>query len=365
MSVDYPEVSDEVFKAHYHKYDHAQARRVFRFVMWVSLPLLYIDFSILGLVPSFYLMVVARTSVWAYAAWTLRTTGRSSDPEALDKHLYRWVILLVVVQLLGNTLTPINYLGHFLIDAWLCMIASVVLPLRMTSLRPLVVGYFVASLALCLMKVFPSNAYQLTVVATLLVSTYSGQVLAAYIMHFRRKLLSAELELQRQVNTDPLTGIANRREFIRVMDNEIQRHLRVGKPMSLLVLDVDHLKEINLAYGSGTGDMVLVEVSKRMKRATRTYDVLARYGTEAFTVLLPEAGEETAQKIAARTRSTILAMPVAASGKELKVSATVAYATIREGDTIESLLRRTEEALNLAKKSQILDANDPPINAFA
>lgn len=365
MHLDYPEVSDDVFDVHYHKYDHAQARRIFRFVMWVSIPLLYIDFSILGLGISFFAMAAARTAVWVYAAWTLRSTGRSSEPSALDKHLYRWAILVLVVQLASNVLSPVNYLGHFLIDAWICLIASIVVPLKVNLLRPLVIAFFVASLALCLTKVFPSHSYQFTVVAVLLVSTYTGQAVSAYIMRFRRKLLSAELELQRKENTDALTGIANRREFIRVIDNELQRHHRLGKPMSLMVVDLDHLKEINIAYGSGTGDMVLVEVSKRMKRATRTYDLLARYGTEEFSVLLPEAGEETALKIAARARSTILAMPIAASGKELKVTATIGVATIREGDTIESILRRAEDALLKAKKEEMQSTDMSAMNVFA
>lgn len=365
MSLEYPEVTDDVFSVHYHKYDHAQARRIFRFLMWVSFPLLYIDFSILGLGSGFYALVAARSLVWGYAAWILRSTGRSSEPSALDKHLYRWAILVLVVQLASNVLSPVNYLGHFLIDAWICMIASIVVPLKSKLLRPLVVAYAIASVALCLMKIFPSHAYQFTVVAVLLLSAYTGQAVSAYIMRFRRKLLSAELELLHKENTDALTGIANRREFIRVIDNELQRHLRLGKPMSLLVVDLDHLKEINIAYGTGTGDMVLVEVSKRMKRATRTYDFLARYGTEEFSVLLPEAGEEMAQKIATRARSTILAMPIAASGKELKVTATIGVATIQEGDTIESILRRAEDALLKAKKDESQMPDMPAMNVFA
>jgi diguanylate cyclase (GGDEF)-like protein len=381
MSVHYPEVSEKEYVEHYHVQDHAQGRKILRFLMWVSFPLLYLDFALQGIhqvtglmEPRVLGLIVLRLAVCGYAWWILRVTGRRSDRLAFELHLYRWSIVVLATQLISNFLSPASYLGHFIIDAWLCLIIAIVLPLRPALLRQLVFAYFFASLALVLSKQFPSVFYQFTVVVMLILSTYSGQSIHRFLRHYRLKLLSAESELQRKETTDPLTGIANRREFMRVTENELQRHLRLGKPLSLVVLDLDHLQELNLHYGADVGDMVLVEVSKRMKRATRGYDCLARYGTEEFCVLLPEAGDEVAEKIAARTRSTVQAMPVAAAGRELKISASVGVATLRQGDTVETMLRRAEEALMHAKEGELgehnedaadaLDATHPP-QAFA
>lgn len=381
MSVHYPEVSEKEYVEHYHVQDHAQGRKILRFLMWVSFPLLYLDFALQGIhqvtglmEPRVLGLIVLRLAVCGYAWWILRVTGRRSDRLAFELHLYRWSIVVLATQLISNFLSPSSYLGHFIIDAWLCLIIAIVLPLRPALLRQLVFAYFFASLALVLSKQFPSVFYQFTVVVMLILSTYSGQSINRFLRHYRLKLLSAESELQRKETTDPLTGIANRREFMRVTENELQRHLRLGKPLSLVVLDLDHLQELNLHYGADVGDMVLVEVSKRMKRATRGYDCLARYGTEEFCVLLPEAGDEVAEKIAARTRSTVQAMPVAAAGRELKISASVGVATLRQGDTVEAMLRRAEEALMHAKEGEhgehsedaadALDAPHPP-QAFA
>ncbi len=377
MSVHYPEVSDKEYQDHYHVQDHALGRKVLRFLMWVSFPLLYLDFALQGIhqvtgliEPRVLGLIVLRLAVCAYAWWILRVTGRRSDRPTFESHLYRWAILVLVTQLISDVLSPSTYLGHFIIDAWLCLIATIVLPLRPALLRQLVFAYFFASLALVFAKQFPSVFYQFTVIVMLILSTYSGQSIHRFLRHYRLKLLSAESELQRKETTDPLTGIANRREFMRVSENELQRHLRLGKPLSLVVLDLDHLQEINLHYGANVGDMVLVEVSKRMKRATRGYDCLARYGTEEFCVLLPEAGDEVGEKIAARTRSTVQSMPVAVGGRELKINASVGFATLREGDTVESMLRRAEEALMQAKEGEhpdeadALDATHPP-QAFA
>ena len=381
MSVHYPEVSEKEYVEHYHVQDHAQGRKILRFLMWVSFPLLYLDFALQGIhqvtglmEPRVLGLIVLRLAVCGYAWWILRVTGRRSDRLTFELHLYRWSIVVLATQLISNFLSPSSYLGHFIIDAWLCLIIAIVLPLRPALLRQLVFAYFFASLALVLSKQFPSVFYQFTVVVMLILSTYSGQSINRFLRHYRLKLLSAESELQRKETTDPLTGIANRREFMRVTENELQRHLRLGKPLSLVVLDLDHLQELNLHYGADVGDMVLVEVSKRMKRATRGYDCLARYGTEEFCVLLPEAGDEVAEKIAARTRSTVQAMPVAAAGRELKISASVGVATLRQGDTVEAMLRRAEEALMHAKEGEhgehsedaadALDATHPP-QAFA
>lgn len=353
MSLQIPDVSEDDFRAHSQERDRAQARMVLRFFLWVSLPLFYIDYRLLGFTAPFWSIASLRGVIWLYGGWLFLRFEKLEPGQSVQERLFLWAIIVLLVQLVSNTLAPNIYLGHFIIDAWLCLIIPVVLPLRLSSLKQLAIGFLLASIALALSKTF-SYADQFTVIALLMLSTYSGQAISSKMYHYRRDLLATNLELQRKENTDPLTGVANRREFLRVSEVELQRHARLGKPLSLMVLDLDHLKQIKFSYGASAGDMVLVEVSKRVKRATRGYDCVARYGTEEFSVLLPEATEEVAVRIAARTQSTIVAMPVAASGKELKVTVSVGIATLREGDTLESMLRRAEDAL-LRSKMDVLD----------
>ena len=123
--------------------------------------------------------------------------------------------------------------------------------------------------------------------------------------------------------------------------------------MSVLMFDIEDLKQINMQFGAGTADMVLVEVSKRMQRATRNYDCLARYGTEEFVVLLPEAFAEVATKIAARAQNTITAMPVAVSGKEVKIRSRVGVATMQDSDNVENILRRAEDDLKRVQNTSL------------
>jgi len=99
---------------------------------------------------------------------------------------------------------------------------------------------------------------------------------------------------------------------------------------------------------------VLLEVTRRVKRATRDYDCVARYGNEEFCVLLPESDANQAQQIAERAQATVLAMPVAYSGKELKLNAMFGVATMQVGDTAVSLLQRADACLAKGRQREPL-----------
>lgn len=358
MHTTYPDVTDAELRAQYQDNDRLQSQRVLRFAMGLIFPLLYVDFLLLGVGQSFMLMAMLRVVAFVSAWWILRSSQRRLTSASLEQYLFYWAIFVLSVQIISDFLSPLNYLGHFVIDVWICMVASIVLPIRAANLQALVYAYWFVATALCLTKIFPSFVYQASLFVVLILSTYTGLALAANLRKLRLKLLSAEFELQRKEITDPLTGLANRREFLRNMDNEMQRHKRLGKTMSVLMFDINDLKQINMQFGAGTADTVLVEVSKRMQRATRNYDCLARYGTEEFAVLLPEALAEVATKIAARAQNTITAMPVAVSGKEVKISSRVGVATMQDGDNLESMLKRAEDDLQRAKSS-VSDTSEP------
>ena len=352
MQTRYPDVNEEVYRLHYLKQDRAQCRKVIRVVMWAALPLTYVDLAFLSMSKEFYALLFLRTTVFFYSWWLLKKTASIVDPLQLDRQMLRWSASVLLMQFASNASLPKDYFGHYLVDAWICLIYFVTIPLSLRILRPAITGFLIASLVLLTFKIVPVSAYAVSVTTILLASAYTGHAISAYLHRYRRKILSAEMELDRQESTDPLTGVANKREFMRVSETELQRHARLGKPISMLVLDLDHFKQIRDAHGSRASDIVLVEVTKRVKRATRSYDCLARYGAEEFCILLPEASAEVADMVANRTLATIGAMPVAVAGKELKVSAKVGVSTMLDGDTPDSMLVRADEALSRAKLSK-------------
>ncbi len=353
MQARYPDVSEEQYRSHYLNVDIAQCRRVVLVAMWATLPLIYFDFALRQSGDVFLLLMGAHAAVFLYSLWLARQLPQILNAQQLDQQMLRWVWVALAVTLAGNASRPADYFGHYYIDIWIVAMYFVVLPLPLRQMNPPMVGFVAASLSiLFLYKHAPAVSYTYNVALMLLLAAISGHTISSRTHRFRRKTLSAEQELERQASIDPLTGVANRREFMRISDCELKRHTRLGKSLSLLVLDLDHFRQINEAHGHHVGEIVLVEVTRRMKRATRSYDCVARYGGEEFCVLLPEASAEDAGKIAARTKATIIAMPVAVSGKELRVTATIGVATMLTGDTIASILKRADADLHKTKQSK-------------
>lgn len=158
----------------------------------------------------------------------------------------------------------------------------------------------------------------------------------------------AEEQLQRLSTTDPLTGAYNRRMFMDLLAKELQRASRYGEPFSLLMFDIDHFKAVNDQYGHDIGDRVLVEMVRLSIETIRQPDVLARWGGEEFMVLLPQTDGDMAHTLGERLRKKIEGHIFAEAG-HLTVS--VGVTSLGQVDTIDSLLKRVDEALYTAKES--------------
>ncbi len=156
--------------------------------------------------------------------------------------------------------------------------------------------------------------------------------------------------------TDALTGVHNRRYFEERLSEEIARAARKGEPLACLLLDVDHFKHVNDAYGHQEGDRVLREVASRIKRELRLTDALARYGGEEFAVLLGGTGEELAHHIAERVRRAIDGTRFRLMrGEEIHVTVSAGVAVLRPGPgpleaAARDLVQRADRALYHAKQ---------------
>ncbi len=113
-----------------------------------------------------------------------------------------------------------------------------------------------------------------------------------------------------QAATDPLTGLANRRQLDQRLSEAFALARRHSRPLACLMVDVDHFKRVNDTYGHGAGDIVLTEVAARLRAQCRAVDTAARYGGEEFTVLLPETDAPGALILAERIRAAIAVDPI-------------------------------------------------------
>jgi diguanylate cyclase (GGDEF)-like protein len=158
-------------------------------------------------------------------------------------------------------------------------------------------------------------------------------------------------ELLRRAETDPLTGVANRRRFHQTLEIECLRYSRGHTPLSVLMIDIDNFKVINDRYGHPTGDTVLREVAHTLLSSLRKTDLLARYGGEEFAVLLPETREAGASIIAERIRSNVNTNPVEVDGEYIEVSVSVGLASHANDHEVDPLilLKKADLALYRAK----------------
>jgi diguanylate cyclase (GGDEF)-like protein len=159
-------------------------------------------------------------------------------------------------------------------------------------------------------------------------------------------------ETQQLSITDGLTGVWNRRYLEMTLRKEIERAQRFGRPLSLLMLDIDRFKKVNDKHGHQRGDEVLIEVTKRMLGEIRgNIDVVGRYGGEEFVVLLPETPSGGARVVAEKIRTAIRDQPfVGVSAEPVAVTVSLGIATYPEdGASAEELIRRADEAMYRAK----------------
>jgi len=165
----------------------------------------------------------------------------------------------------------------------------------------------------------------------------------------RRKL---EEELRVQASVDALTGVANRRRFSDTGTREVARALRYRKPLSLLMLDVDHFKKVNDTYGHGIGDEALKAMARTCQGELRATDLLGRLGGEEFAIILPETEPKGALEVAERVRVAIsnIEVPLDNDGV-LKFTASIGMAHLAPKETLEQLLERADSALYRAKQT--------------
>lgn len=173
------------------------------------------------------------------------------------------------------------------------------------------------------------------------------------IIELQAELMRAQDKLREQAMRDPLTGIWNRASILDALERELDRARRSATPLGLLLLDLDHFKQLNDTRGHQFGDLALRAFAGRIQAAVRSYDSFGRYGGEEFLILAPGCGEQDLARQGERLRAAVAASPFVIEGTGISLTVSIGAASAEPGAMASSieLIRAADDALYEAKRT--------------
>jgi diguanylate cyclase (GGDEF)-like protein len=181
---------------------------------------------------------------------------------------------------------------------------------------------------------------------------HSLEAIIAQKLQLEQDLRAANARLERLASVDELTGLLNRRALEEALRRDLARADRDANPISILLLDVDHFKQVNDTWGHPAGDAVLTMIGSLLQRSLRTSDVAGRYGGEEFMCVLPATDAAGALVLAERLRTATLERTVSTSGAFIQITISIGIATERGPGcrtAYDSIIRKADEHLYRAK----------------
>lgn len=173
------------------------------------------------------------------------------------------------------------------------------------------------------------------------------------IVRLQSELIDAREKLRDQANRDPMTGLFNRRAMKRKFRDRQKDPTEAGQTLSCLLLDIDHFKLINDTHGHDVGDLVIIEIGRRIREVVGTSGLVSRYGGEEFLVVFPRTENDVAARYAEELRVAIRSTPlVTEDGTAVNLTASMglASAKLQQDDVIETYVKVADEALYEAKE---------------
>ncbi len=315
------------------------------------------DYILFGWSLPFYLLILGRSVFFGYCVAAIFSVRKIRNPKTFDKLAISVPLLGILLELSVNYTRPPAYTAHLVLNVLIVVACYLAWPnTLLVRILPAVV-VTVGDIAQLLFLKTPTTPNVLNIAVISFVLAHAlGIIVSIRLNNYRRGQFKAQKELEKaqqvlaeRAATDPLTGILNRRKFMELAENEFNRFQRYRRPLTAMIFDLDHFKEINDDFGHHAGDEVLMEFARMVMKEKRESDLFGRLGGEEFGLLLPETSLEFACKVSERLRQRCENIRIDRVPRGITCSIGVAKA--REQDaTFDDLIRRADIFLYLAKE---------------
>jgi len=379
------EFSDEETEQRYRQWHHFAAVRQARLALLLAISLIALflvsDYFILINHHDFLTALVIRFVIFSSGLVTIFRIGHSNEPTSFDRDLLLFqaftitLLLFILAFLKPDPDSVVLSLVTLSLGIYLFVPNRFIIATSLSAY--LALGFYI----LALLTHFTSNLNLLQWGIIIISVNFIGAAFC-YRIHlvqrrtflelmrerFVRETLQNEIarrseleeKLLYQAHTDELTGAHNRRSFMQLGREEISRSLRYDRPLSLLLLDLDHFKLINDRFGHETGDEVLRRFSRLCRRTLREPDIFGRLGGEEFAVIIPEESLDGARKTAERLRAAVEEEFVATPQK---LTISIGVTEMQNRDTsLNDLLKRADTMMYHAKhqgRNQVISSPPP------
>ncbi len=313
-----------------------------------------IEWLLVVLVLLFYILYQpAAESSFAVAVGLVAFTAATAVVNYLIpvKFRNRWLVALETWLMIGFITWILYYTGR----SGQIVVTLYLLPIIVTAL---VLGRSVTMLQVALIAacyIFVGHAVNMTFFSPSSIGHFALDIAPMLLVAYTTSMLSGDIvnamsRMRATSDTDALTGLYNMRAFDSFARHELAQASRYNRNFSLMMLDSDHLKQVNDTYGHAAGDRLIQNVAEVTRSVIKSTDVVARYGGDEFVCLLSGADKEAAVQVAERVRKRLSDDPLLIDNDEVAITVSIGIATYpMNGETLDDLAKNADRALYVSK----------------
>ncbi|MDR3563177.1 MAG: GGDEF domain-containing protein [Negativicutes bacterium] len=348
------------YRAHYLAADALQVSVVIAVWQIPNILLAFVDYQFFADSPQYGGLVIARILLLLLSLWAIYALRRTPGPREFDRFLLSWFPVALTIILYLDAVWAARVPGIAAINVLVVFTSYLVIPSRMvTRVAP---GLFLTTGNLLLYhwlgKTVDLQSLYMVLVAHLMANLL-GVIFSARLFTYRRKEFLAmtkeakvKAELSRLACTDELTGVLNRRRLLELAQGEFLLFKHSGRPLSVLMIDLDYFKKFNDTHGHYAGDKILTEFSGAVAEKIRHNDIWGRVGGEEFVLVLPETTPHHALTISERFRIDAGQLSVRIGEQLLGFTVSIGLTQATAADhSFLDVLKRADKALYRAKKN--------------